>query len=151
MIYCYKSVLYAHGLFQTPALSTPDDIAEITQSGFENIILWTIHIDKHANLIYNADIIVSKGRLNHSMYGRDAIDIRTKISEIRSTPNSSVSKILFGIGSGGPPTDFTNLVHIYKRPALKFMLFMNFRVLIDLGIDGFDYDCEEFTGITSIK
>ena len=34
----------------------------------------------------------------------------------------------------------------FKRPALKFMLFMNLRVLIDLGIDGFDFDCEEFTG-----
>ena len=25
-------------------------------------------------------------------------------------------------------------------------MYNNFKVLIDLGIDGFDYDCEEFSG-----
>merc|ERR1712154_562420 len=68
------------------------------------------------------------------------------MGDLRSIANTSVKQILFGIGSGGPPTDFANLIHIYRRPALKFMLFLNFRALMALGVDGFDYDCEEFTG-----
>ena len=53
-----------------------------------------------------------------------------------------IKYILFGIGSGPPPTEFTMIENIYKNNELKQMLYKNFQVIIDLGIDGFDYDCE---------
>eukprot|EP01084_Bolivina_argentea_P154782 269790_1 len=145
----YNLVLYTHGLFQTPKLSTNNDTIEIAQSGFQTIILWTIHVDKNANLIYNDDYIVSNGKLNESYYGKNGIDISSKISQLKSTTNSNVKNILFGIGSGPPPVDFSVIASIYKNPTLKQMLYTNLQVLMDLGANGFDYDCEEFSGSVS--
>lgn len=124
-----------------------NDTIEIAQSGFQTIILWTLHVDQDANLIYNDDYIVSNGQLNESYYGPNGeIDIKTKISQLKSIENSNVEYILFGIGSGPPPIDFSVIAKIYQNDTLKTKMYNNFKVLIDLGIDGFDYDCEEFSG-----
>ena len=69
----YNLVLYTHGLFETPSLSTMNDTIEIAQSGFQTIILWTLHVDQDANLIYNNDYIVSDGQLNASYYGSNGL------------------------------------------------------------------------------
>lgn len=134
-------------MFENERLSSMNDTIEIAQSGFQTIILWTLHVDRDANLIYNDDYIVSDGQLNESYYGPNGIiDIKTKISQLRSIENSSVEYILFGIGSGPPPIDFSVISKIYQNATLKAKMYNNFKVLIDLGIDGFDYDCEEFSG-----
>ena len=79
----YNLVLYAHRLFENPSFSTPMMTADIADSGFQTIILWTLHVMDNANLYYNDDCIVSNGKLNASFYGPQAIDIQSKIRRCR--------------------------------------------------------------------
>ena len=142
----YNLVLYAAGLFENNTLASETYTSEIAQSGFQTVILWTTHVHTNADLIYNNYPSVSNGQLT-PQYLNGTTPIKDRIAQLKSETNSTVNNVLFSIGSGGnPPNDFAHIVKIYQNDTLKQKMFNNFQVLLDLGIDGFDFDCEEFVG-----
>eukprot|EP01083_Nonionella_stella_P074147 201003_1 len=153
-------VLYANGLYES--LEKPNDLWThgIIQSDFSTIVLWTLHIRRSGDLVYNDFLMVANGILQPT-YDATGTNIASRIQELKASQN--VERILFSIGSGswydsdGQLTinpDFYNLHHILFAGTQqeKDNLYNNFKVLIDLGIDGFDSDCEEwgfFSDLTS--
>eukprot|EP01084_Bolivina_argentea_P028718 53339_1 len=141
----YRTVLYTGGLYQNQGENTQADTDSIIASGFSTIILWTLHIRRSdATLIYNGQQMVTNGVLNETQFGPNGMDFKSKISNLKTNSSSSVQIILFCIGSGGKnEQDYANIRAIYTNPTLKQTLYNNFQVLLDLGIDGFDFDNEE--------
>ena len=140
----YRAVLYTGGLYQNSGEDSQADTDSIIGSGFDTIVLWTLHVRKDATLIYNGDEIVSNGVLNQTQFGPQGTNFKANIANLKTNSSSSVENILFCIGSGGKnEADYANIRAIYENSALKQTLYDNFQVLLDLGIDGFDFDNEE--------
>eukprot|EP01084_Bolivina_argentea_P237126 398610_1 len=148
----YNLVLFANGLYEN--LEKPNALwtQGIEESDFNTIILWTLHIRLNGDLVYNDFLMVSNGVLE-PLYGPTGTNIATRISELKTYGN--VESILFSIGSGSwynedgdleINPDFYNLHQIlfYGTQQQKDNLYNNLSVLINLGIDGFDSDCEEW-------
>lgn len=138
-----NAVLYGWGLFQqaySGGLTDEQEIAQVAPSGFGTVILWTLHVDAQGNLTYNdAPDIVSKGQFNTSAYG-------ALPQLVRQLKAGGVETVLFGIGSGGGPTDFTNILALMSTPAGRTTLQQNFGALAAaLPIDGFDLDIEDLS------
>ena len=145
-------VLYANGLYES--LEKPNALwtQGIEESEFNTIILWTLHIRINGDLVYNDFLMVSNGELQE-LYGPTGTNIAARIQELKTFGN--VKLILFSIGSGSwydedgellINPDFYNLHEILFNGTQqqKDNLFANLNVLINLGIDGFDSDCEEW-------
>ena len=145
----YNTVLYATGLWNAP--TDPSVVEEIKKSGFDTIAMWCIHVDPNtADISYGFNqykYIVVNGQLN-PLYGNNCencTNIGEYIHKLKYDTDSSVKHVLFTIGYGYP--DYANIVKVLNNATLKEKMFINFGVLInELGVDGFDYDNEEFTG-----
>lgn len=141
-----NAVLYAWGLFQpqySAGLSNEQEVQYLTGSGFTTVILWTQHVQPDGTLVYNDPLappaepwIVSNGQFNPAYQY-----LAQCISDLKE-PGSSVTRVLFGIGSGGSE-DFTNILSLIAN-GQKSVLQQNFSVLANaLPIDGFDLDNED--------
>jgi hypothetical protein len=138
-----NAVLYAWGLFQptySGGLTNDQQIAQVAPSGFGTVILWSLHVDPQGNLTYNdAPNIVSNGQFNTAAYGYLP-------GLVQRLKDGGVKTILFGIGSGGPPQDFTHILNLMSTPAGQATLRQNFGALAAaLPIDGFDLDIEDLS------
>lgn len=138
-----NAVLYAWGLFQpaySAGLSNEREVQEVAPSGFDTVILWALHVDPQGNLTYNdAPDIVTNGQFNTAAYGY----LKPLIQALKA---GGVQRVLFGIGSGPPPQDFSHILALMSTPAGKAALKANFAALAAaLPIDGFDLDIEDLS------
>jgi len=130
-------VLYGSGLFgrDNPKLNQTQLLA-VTQSGFTDLILWTLHVDSDGTLVYNNTVIVRDG-----VFAFTFSYLRELVRAVKQ--NSTVQRVLFSIGSWGVP-DFTNIGTLLSTPSGKLALGRNFAALATaLEIDGYDFDNED--------
>jgi hypothetical protein len=138
MIPSPNAILYGSGLFGRNVPATNNmQLAAIQQSGFTTIILWTLHVDADGTLVYNDTVIVRDGEFSPTyLYLPDLVT--------QLTSSSSVSNVLFSIGSGGV-NDFTNVNNLLQTSDGKRTLIRNFSALSSaLPIQGYDFDDEDY-------
>jgi hypothetical protein len=134
-------IIYADGLFAV------DDshLSDLINSGVNTIMLWSLHVHANADLFYNDTLLVNNGKVN---FGTGAGQINPNLpSDLQKLRAGGVTNIMFSIGSGGSsswePDDFKNIQALLNGPG-RPQLTRNFTALAQaLGLDGFDYDCEE--------
>ena len=141
-----NAVLYAWGLFlekYSAGLSNDAQVQQVTGSGFTTVILWTLHVRPNGDLVYNDPAADGKGIVNGGGFN-PAYTYLVDLVRALKRPGSSVTRVVFGIGSGGKDVkDFTNIFNLIQQGRLD-VLQRNFEVLAQaLGIDGFDLDNED--------
>ncbi len=135
-------IIYGDGLFET------DDshLSDLMNSGVSTIMLWSLHVHANGDLFYNDNLIVSQGKIN---FGTGKGQINPNLpADLKQLRTGGVAFILFSIGAGGgngwEPDDYHNIQALLGTSAGKQTLIGNFTALAQgLGLDGFDYDCEE--------
>ena len=139
-----NAVLYAWGLFQpqySEGLTYEQEVAQVTGSGFTTVILWTLHVRPNGDLVYNDPLSDGSGIVNGGVFN-PAYDYMVDLVRALKGPGSKVTKVLFGIGSGGS-SDFTNIVALIESGQIG-VLQKSFQALANaLSFDGFDLDDED--------
>jgi hypothetical protein len=141
-------VLYGSGLFgnNNDPSNNQAQLTAIQQSGFTTVILWTIHVYSDGSLYYNDTLIVSGGTFSTENYGY----LPPLVSQLKAS-GSSVTKVLFCIGSGGVE-DFTKIRALLQTSTGKQTLSQNFAALSQaLAIDGYDFDDEDLYDADTIS
>jgi hypothetical protein len=132
--------IYGNGLFET------DDsyLSDLMNSGVTTMVLWSLHVHPNGDLYYNDNLLVSQGKIN---FGTGPGQINPNMpADLQKLRTGGVAIVLFSIGAGGPPdpTDFHNIQTLLSTPQGTATLTANFKALAQgIGLDGFDYDCEE--------
>jgi hypothetical protein len=135
-------VLYAWGLFESAysaGIPPAEQVLLVGPSGFNTVILWTIHVDAQGNLTYNdpTDNVVTNGVFNPAFKSLGA--------EVLLLKAAGVQKVLIGIGSGGGTNaDFTNIVNLMNAGQGKALQASFSALQAGLNTDGFDFDIENF-------
>ncbi len=130
-VYCWEA-LYSGG--QTV-------IDDLKASGFSTILAWSVHVNAtNGDLTLNDTLIVSNGQ-----YVGDAA-WPGLLAQLK-TGTTSVNRLLFSVGSGGPPTDFSNIQQLISQYGTGpgNPLYQNFAALLAAipSIDGIDFDNED--------
>ncbi len=115
-------------------------INDLKGSGFTTVIAWSVHVNTSGDLIYNDTSIVSGGKyIGDSGWSANLAALKQG--------KTSVNRLLFSIGSGPPPRDFTNIQALIKKQGTgtNSILYKNFKALKDAipAIDGIDLDDED--------
>lgn len=115
---------------------------ELKKSGFNTVIVWTIHIDEEGNLNFNVEFpLVTEG-----VYVGDQShpNFRSDLKELKSG-NSNVKRIEFGLSAWGSPT-YENIKNLIQSEGTgpSSRLYKNFKALIEAipEIDAFNNDDE---------
>lgn len=140
-------VLYGSGLFGSNAdpSTNQSQLTALQQSGFTTVILWTLHVYRDGSLYYNDTLIVSNGTFSTENYGY----LPALVSRLKGS-GSSVTKVLFCIGSGGV-SDFTKIRDLLQTSQGQQTLSQNFAALSGaLAIDGYDFDDEDLYDATTL-
>lgn len=143
---CGVSAIYGGGPFYNNAAVT---IPEIRSSGFNTVIVWTIHIDTKGNLDFNAEFpIVANGKyIGHTKY-----PAFSKNMSLLKTPPTSVTRIEFGLSAAGSST-FANIKALIASEGTgpASMLYKNFKALKDSipVIDALNFDDESTYDVSS--
>ena len=143
---CGVSAVYGGGPFYNNAAVT---IPEIRTSGFNTVIVWTIHIDAQGNLNFNAEFpIVSNGKY----IGTSKYPAFAKNMSLLKTPPTSVTRIEFGLSASGSST-FSNIKTLIASQGTgsTSMLYKNFKALKDSipVIDALNFDDESTYDVAS--
>jgi hypothetical protein len=130
-VYCWED-LYGGG---------QSVIDNLKASGFSTILAWSVHVDAtNGDLTLNDTLIVSNG----AYVGDPAWP--ALLGQLK-TGTTSVDRILFSVGSGPPPIDFTNIETLIKNygTGSQSPLYKNFAALLAAipSIDGIDFDDED--------
>ncbi len=130
-IYCWEA-LYSGGQ------SVIDDLKA---SGFTTVLAWSVHVNAtNADLTLNDTVIVTDG----TYVGDPAWP--GLLAQLK-TGTTSVNRLLFSVGSGGGPTDFSNIGQLMARfgTGPTSPLYKNFETLLNTipSIDGIDFDDED--------
>jgi hypothetical protein len=129
---------YITGLFDNGSWIGGPTQQALTASPLNQYVLWALHVDASGNLIYNNSPIVTNGALDTAV----SDPIKALIDDGRQ--NGACNSVYFSIGGWGVH-DFTNIAAILAAGgAAESNLFGNLQLLIGLGVDGFDFDNEEF-------
>lgn len=146
---CGVSAVYGGGPFYNNASVT---IPEIKASGFNTVIVWTIHIDSKGNLNFNAEFpIVANG----NYIGTSKYPAFSKNMSLLKTQPTSVTRIEFGLSASGSST-FSNIKTLINAEGTgsNSMLYKNFKALKDSvpALDALNFDDESTYDIaTSVK
>src|SRR5690606_36038262 len=107
-------------------------------SGFNTLILWTIHVNDNGDLVLNDKLLVSQGA-----WVGDA-DWPGKVETLKLPP-STVTRVELGVGSAGVP-DFERITALIEAQGTgpESILHRNFSVLRAQmpSIDAINYDDE---------
>lgn len=130
-VYCWED-LYSGG---QPVIDN------IKASGFSTVLAWSVHVSAtNADLTLNDTLIVTDGT-----YVGDS-SWPGLLAQLK-TGTTSVNRLLFSVGSGGGPTDFTNIQTLITRfgTGSDSPLYKNFAKLLEVipSIDGIDFDDED--------
>jgi len=114
-------------------------IEELRASGMTTVVAWSVHVNPNGDLVFNDPTIVSGGR-----YVGDP-GWPARLAGLKA-PSSSVTRLLFSVGSGGA-SDFHNIQALIRAGEAKpgGILFRNFAALRSAipTIDGIDFDDED--------
>ena len=143
---CGVSAIYGGGPFYNNATVT---IPEIRSSGFNTVIVWTIHIDSKGNLDFNAEFpIVTNGKY----IGTSKYPAFSKNMTLLKTAPTSVTRIEFGLSASGSST-FANIKALINSEGTgsNSMLYKNFKALKDSipALDALNFDDESTYDIAS--
>jgi hypothetical protein len=143
---CGVSAVYGGGPFYNNAAVT---IPEIKASGFNTVIVWTIHIDTKGNLDFNAEFpIVANGKY----IGTTKYPAFSKNMTLLKTAPSSVTRIEFGLSASGSST-FSNIKALIaaEGTGTTSMLYKNFKALRDSvpALDALNFDDESTYDVAS--
>jgi hypothetical protein len=143
---CGVSAVYGGGPFYNNATVT---IPEIKASGFNTVIVWTIHIDAKGNLDFNAEFpIVANGKY----IGTTKYPAFSKNMTLLKTPPSAVTRIEFGLSASGSST-FANIKTLIAAEGTgpTSMLYKNFKALRDSvpALDALNFDDESTYDVAS--
>lgn len=130
-------VLYGSGLFgsNNPTLNA-SQLGLIKNSGFTTVILWTLHVDSDASLVYNNTAIATGGVFSYTFSYLPEL-----VRELKD--GGTVDKVLFCVGSADV-NDFHTIQTLLKTQATKLALLRNFFALSTaLMLDGYDFDDED--------
>ncbi len=134
-----RVILYGNGLFGANRPSNLQQIEYVRTSGFNTVVLWTLHVHPEGTLMYN-DAVIAKDGVFASTF-----NYLPPLVEALTAPGSTVDTVLFCIGSGGV-NDFTTLQSLLANPDSKAAehLRRNFTALqVALPLMGFDFDNED--------
>ena len=129
--------------------STDWSIAELRGSGFTHVIVWTIHINEHGDLDFNAEFpIVKAGKY----VGDDKYpEFPDNIARLK-TPPTSIRRIEFGLSAARSPT-FLHIKTLVSAQGTgpNSTLYKNFEALKKRipGIDAINFDDEMTYDATS--
>lgn len=143
---CGVSAVYGGGPFYNNASVT---IPEIRSSGFNTVIVWTIHIDAKGNLDFNAEFpIVANGKyIGTTKYANFSRNMT-----LLKTPPTSVTRIEFGLSASGSST-FSNIKALIASEGTgpTSMLYKNFKALKDSvpALDALNFDDESTYDVSS--
>ncbi|HVZ38215.1 MAG TPA: lysyl endopeptidase [Candidatus Kapabacteria bacterium] len=130
--------IYGGGPFYSGGQPVIDDLKA---SGFTTVIVWSVHVNaSNGDLTLNDTLIASNGK-----YVGDA-GWPAQLGSLK-TGSTSVNRILFSVGSGPPPIDFTNIQALISQYGTgpSNPLYQNFAALRAAipAIDGIDFDDED--------
>ncbi len=131
----YNYVMYSDALFGNadPALNETQAI-ELSQSGFEKIIMQTLHIGDNGSLYYNNLLAVEDGRVT------DLLNSALTSSVARLKKEGTVRQVFMNIG-GGKGRDFAVAAEFLSAPGGRSLLVKNFSALVrHIALDGFDLE-----------
>jgi hypothetical protein len=108
----YTGIFGGGPLYKTKDNKVDDNIAELSKSGFDEIIVWNIAVDVSGNLNFNGEFpIASEGKY---IGGKDVNhpEFAGNIAKLKKT--YGIKRITFSIGSWNPD-DFPNINKLIKK------------------------------------
>jgi len=131
----YNVILYGQGLFNSDPETNQKQLKAIQNSGFTTALLFTIHVWPTGDLYYGDTKAVSNGQVLLPK------EMATLIQQMRQ---GGVTQVLASVGSADA-ADFAHLKTLLSTSGGIRTISENFGALVEaLGIDGFDFDLEEF-------
>jgi hypothetical protein len=131
----YRTVLWGQSQFNTDDnAKNITQVVELVKAQFNTLILFTIHVNESGELYWSDEPLASGGEIVYRWRdrGQDP-SLPALVALLRA---GGVETIMFDIGSGSPPPP--------APPVLDEALKANFVAVAEwLGLDGFDFDCEE--------
>jgi hypothetical protein len=133
-----RIVLYGNGLFTDANASVNQQHLEAIQnSGFNTVILWTLHVDPQGNLDYNGPpFTVENGELSS--------EFQSVVPYVTQLRQGGVNTVLFCIGSADV-ADYAHIASLLQSEQGAGTLLTNLAAVVQaFGLNGFDFDLEEF-------
>lgn len=126
--------VFGNGLFgENKPDSNNQQLAQLVESKFNHVILWSVHVRENGDLYYNDTPLVTGGVFNS--------DLQYMIPYVQSL--SKTAQIYWGIGSWGA-SDFKNIGNLLKTPEGTKALSQNLAGLLEaVPATGIDFDMEE--------
>ena len=117
-------------------------IEELKNSGFNTVIVWTIHIESNGDIGFNKNFPLCEGG---KYIGDESFPyFRDDLKDLKS-PGSSINRIEFGISAWASPS-YENIKMLYEKEGVGSgsKLYENFKALIEAipEIDAFNNDDE---------
>jgi hypothetical protein len=134
-----RVILYGNGLFGTDRAVNDQQLEYVRTSGFNTVILWTLHVHPEGTLMYN-DAVIAKDGVFAATFNYLPSLLKGLLA-----PGSTVDTVLFCIGSAGAD-DFTTLQSLLTNsdPKAASHLRRNLTALqVALPLAGFDFDDED--------
>jgi hypothetical protein len=136
-----RSTLYGGGTLYSGGQAMIDTVRA---SGFNTVVLWTIHVRANGDLVFNDQLVVSNG----TYVGSPAWP--GLLQRLRQAP-TSVERIEIGVGSAGP--DDWRVIHdliTAQGTGMNSILFRNFAALkAATGADAINDDDEQHFHVAS--
>jgi hypothetical protein len=132
--------IYAGNAFVFGGQPAVDDLRA---AQYSSVIIWSVHVDEKAALYLNETKIVDGGRYIEPA----TMNLPGRLATLRTNR----CEVLFSVGSGGGPQDFTNIDRLLNDPEMRPCLRDNFKALkgamVNAGgdIDAIDFDNEDNT------
>jgi len=133
-VFAQVSAVFTGGTMYEPIR---ENSAIIKGSGFNTLIMWSMHIRENGALVYNGPVIIEDGKYVGVDYWPEEVKKLRKGS-------TSINRIEFSIGAWGVP-DFDNIQALIEKEGTgpNSILYKNFKVFKEVtGIDVINYDDE---------
>ncbi|MFC2123616.1 lysyl endopeptidase [Bacteroidota bacterium] len=133
-LYAQHSAVFCGGTMYEPI---KENSIIIKESGFNTLIMWSMHIRENGALVYNGPVIIDDGQYVGVDYWPQ------EVKKLWEEP-TSINRIEFSIGAWGVP-DFDNIQALVEKEGTgpNSILYKNFKVFKEVtGIDVINYDDE---------
>ena len=139
----WVSALFGGGPFVTEIKTNAE---ELKKSGFNTIIIWSVHVQENGNLVLNDIPVVSNGKLTPA-----ASKIYSKGWKSLREGETSIERIELSVGAWGCK-DFENIKALIERDGTgeDTILYKNFKLLIEAAdADAINFDDESCYDVAS--
>lgn len=137
----YKIALYGQGLFNSnDNRLNVRQANQLAESGFTTLMLFSLHVYPHGELYWGRNPLAIAGRIVYPYLDEQVPSLPQLLARLRE---GTVNTVLFSIGSAAA-ADWTHIQQLLADDEGRAELLRNFTAVADwLGLDGFDFDCEE--------